>query len=588
MPHVNAEALHGTNQTARTGAGGWRMERLVHLAVLLGVLVIIWNSLGDHALYAPDEGRYAAVSADMVEHGHWLQPRFRDVPHLTKPPLTYWAQALSIMTLGATEFAVRLPGALGATLMVLGMFWFVRRTCGARMATLTVGVYGVMPLTVVMERLATTDVLLNTWWFMALCFGYLAVTEERPRWVVAFWAMVALAGLTKGPLILAPVMLLGAWLVLAGRPGWILRLRPFTGLPLALLPLAVTAYLYWQADPARAVEVWRSEFVDRFHTQGVHRDPFWVLLPVFLIGCFPATPMMVYPGINVRGRLLLETFRAGDLRALMLLAVVLPLIGFSMLSGKQHSYVLPLAAPMAFLAALTLWRRLEPWGLTEPAPCRALKPLQPPRPVPEVRGLCAFSLCMAAWILPAMAYLGYRVGFIPPGIPEPTVMGWTAVFIAPVAGWLICVVLWDIPGRRVAALLCAFAGMVGMWLGLQRVENTAHAHMETRALAARLEQTGRPVLAWTLNDPTIDFYMGRWTDFVNDPAAMRAWTQEHPDGVVLIAERSLRRMRARQPGADAGLREVRRFTLWPLRAVIVLEPDSAGAGDSRAALRTGA
>ena len=95
-----------------------RVPRWVLPAVLLVALAIIWHSLGDHPLYRPDEGRYGAVSAWMAEHGNWLQPRMRDVVHVTKPPLTYWAQAAAITALGRTELAVRLPSAVGASVCI--------------------------------------------------------------------------------------------------------------------------------------------------------------------------------------------------------------------------------------------------------------------------------------------------------------------------------------------------------------------------------------------------------------------------------------------------------------------------------------
>ena len=49
----------------------------------------------------------------MLASGDWLLPTLDgEHPHLTKPPMTYWALASSFGLLGTNEWAARLPGAL--------------------------------------------------------------------------------------------------------------------------------------------------------------------------------------------------------------------------------------------------------------------------------------------------------------------------------------------------------------------------------------------------------------------------------------------------------------------------------------------
>ncbi|MBL9140695.1 MAG: glycosyltransferase family 39 protein, partial [Phycisphaerae bacterium] len=348
----------------------------VQWAVVLAALLLIWNSLGNHALIPPDEGRYGSVSAWMAEHGNWLSPQLRDHVHVTKPPLTYWSQAVGVLAFGRTELAVRLPSAIGATIMVLSLFWFARRVWGPAVAVLAVGVYAIMPLPLIVGRLGTTDSLLNAWWWLALCCGYMAMRrdartprdertahDERtangertpnaasPRtrlgWIVAFWCATALIGLTKGPLAVAPLGLVWMWLLLAGRWRDLWRTHAAIGLPIALVPLAVVAYLFWQSDPVRTSTIWRSEFVDRVAGTGVHHDPIWQLIPIFVGGLMPAS-LTIIPELfkrPVRRTWLL--LRSGNAAALMVIATVAPSVGFSLLSGNQPTYLLPVAAPCA-------------------------------------------------------------------------------------------------------------------------------------------------------------------------------------------------------------------------------------------------
>src|SRR5713101_5235504 len=68
--------------------------------------------LGSRSLNEPDEGRYAEIAREMIELNDWLVPHLWYVPHPNKPPLTYWAVAVSISVFGQNEWAVRLPLAL--------------------------------------------------------------------------------------------------------------------------------------------------------------------------------------------------------------------------------------------------------------------------------------------------------------------------------------------------------------------------------------------------------------------------------------------------------------------------------------------
>lgn len=572
-------AIGSPEGTAHVAAAGSSLRlRVAQVAVLLGALIVIWASLGDHSLYPPDEGRYGSVSAAMVESGNWLEPQLREAVHVTKPPLTYWAQAVCISVLGPTELAVRIPSAFAATLTVFTLFWFVRRTCGPLLATLAVGVYSVMPLPLIVGRLGITDSLLNAWWWLALCLGYMAVTatERRTRWVIGFWIAVALIGLTKGPLLLAPVVILGAWIVVRSpetgeastRWQQFARLRTAIGLPLALAPLGVVAYLYWQSNPERTASVWRSEFVDRLAGTGVHHDPFWEFIPAFLAGFFPATSMLTLPWTNLSWRRVVECFRAGDLRALMLVAVVLPFIGFSLLSGKQLTYILPLAAPMAFLAALTLRRWIAPG---EPVPEAAVKALAPPERVPEVRILCALSMCAWAVLMPLVGIAAMRTGVLPSVVSEGTALVWSLVFVPAVVGWLVCVAVWHVPARRALGVFCAFAGMVVMYIGLQEVEDSALGRMSSKPLAERLAATHRPVLAFDLPDLTLDFYMERWTHYTYKARELPEWIAAHPDGIIVTQRSDMSRARAFDPRVLDGYKVTGEYLHWPMKRVVVLE-----------------
>lgn len=560
--------MHGMDD--RTAARA-RVPRWVLPAVLLVGLAIIWHSLGDHPLYRPDEGRYGAVSAWMAEHGNWLQPRMRDVVHVTKPPLTYWAQAAAITALGRTELAVRLPSAVGASILLLALAWFARRTCGPLVAVLAVGLYAVMPLPVFVGRLGSTDALLAAWWWIALCAGWLAfagVGTAAPgarrvsiAWLAVFWAASALVGLTKGPLILTPFALVCAWLVLAGRWRDVLRMQPWLGIPAALAPLAFVAWGYWQADPGRAAEIWRLEFLDRITTGIGRAEPWWYFVPIFLGGLFPASAMLTLPWLNVTWGRAWRVLRSGSLDALLVVAAVLPLVGFSAASGKLATYILPCAAPTALLAARMLARWVEGRELDR----------APDDRLPDVRVTCTMVMALLAVGAPVLAVVAIRAGHAPAWAPGWTLLAWSLVFVPGAVGWLVCLAWWRRPEWRGPGLAMAFAGMACMWFAMHGVEDRAMGAMGSRPVESAIRMSGRPVMVCALPDLTIDFYRGDWLPYEESTLAIPPWFQAHPDGMVLMTDDTLAMLVRKRPEIFAMLRVRESFPGWPLRTVHLVE-----------------
>ncbi|HET9693180.1 MAG TPA: glycosyltransferase family 39 protein, partial [Steroidobacteraceae bacterium] len=101
---------------------------------LLALLVVVGFAFqGTRGIWEPDEGRYTSVGINMYESGDWLIPTVDgEHPHLTKPPLTYWALAASFALLGHHEWAARLPSAVAFVATGLLVFGLGRRLCPAR------------------------------------------------------------------------------------------------------------------------------------------------------------------------------------------------------------------------------------------------------------------------------------------------------------------------------------------------------------------------------------------------------------------------------------------------------------------------
>lgn len=214
------------------------------------VLLLFFGLLGTRALNEPDEGRYAEIAREMVETGNWLVPHIWYVPHLDKPPFTYWAVAVSLSIFGVNEWAVRLPLALAGLSAAWATFLFVRSLAGAAAARWSVLLLGTSTLYWVMARMLTTDIFLTQFIAWAVyCFwqswrsldgmeegmgnrkweiGKAGEESEEADpvgdaragaarrsfgWQLAAWAAMAGGFLTKGPIALViPLAAFGALL----------------------------------------------------------------------------------------------------------------------------------------------------------------------------------------------------------------------------------------------------------------------------------------------------------------------------------------------------------------------------------------
>ncbi|MFB3882948.1 MAG: glycosyltransferase family 39 protein [Armatimonadota bacterium] len=165
--------------------------------VLLAALVFL-TGLGRLPLFGRDEALYAEAAREMQVSGDWITPRVNGVFFFEKPPLLYWATALSYSALGPTPLAVRLPVALIAIFTVVLTVAVASRVWGKRVGLLAGVMLAACPLIAMVGRMGIMDMPLT-------CLVTLAVLAYA-RWrrtgglapAAAFGLLVGLAVLLKG------------------------------------------------------------------------------------------------------------------------------------------------------------------------------------------------------------------------------------------------------------------------------------------------------------------------------------------------------------------------------------------------------
>src|SRR3954462_2991653 len=98
------------------------------LALVAGVCYFFFFfGLGAFGLTGAAEPRYAQIAREMLARHDWVVPTLNGKPWLEKPVLLYWKMMNSYSIFGVHDWAARIPAAAHATVLVLAVFFFMRR-----------------------------------------------------------------------------------------------------------------------------------------------------------------------------------------------------------------------------------------------------------------------------------------------------------------------------------------------------------------------------------------------------------------------------------------------------------------------------
>ncbi len=332
--------------------------------------------LGQFGLIGADEPRYAQVAHEMLQRHDWITPVLGGRPWLEKPPLYYWQAMLAYAIFGVSDWAARLPSALDASLLVLAVYFFLRRfrtgleLDGALITASSAGIAGY-------AHAASMDMALAAAFSIGM-LGWWAWQESGKKiYLAVFYGFMALGMLAKGPV--AP-FLAGAVIVLYASTVRELRLV-LKSLWLPGIVLFCAIALPWYV----AVQMRNSEFFREFIVQQNlgrfsedlyhHTEPFWYYLPVTALALAPWT-VFVIAAFAQAVRLWWARRRpmdAGQMDSETQFCIfaccwlVVPVVFFSISRSKLPGYILPAVPAGALLLVGYLRRHLEQSEAKPPA-----------------------------------------------------------------------------------------------------------------------------------------------------------------------------------------------------------------------------
>ncbi len=240
-------------------------------------------------LMEPDEGRYSAISSYMNKSGDYVTPRLKETVYIEKPPLAYWATALSFKIFGENEFSSRLFAGLcawGCILLVyaMGNFIYKDKTGLFAAAVLSTSLFHFA-----IGRINILDMPVAFFLSMAIWSGYRYFIGKGKGWLYLFYGSSALAFLTKGLIgIVFPAAIIIIWLLFSKRWREVFKLFSPIGVSIYLAISLPWIILVQKANPDFLRFFFVQEHFQRY-TKTIHQhyEPFYFYIPFLFLGTLP-------------------------------------------------------------------------------------------------------------------------------------------------------------------------------------------------------------------------------------------------------------------------------------------------------------
>ena len=323
--------------------------KILWTTVIVAAIVFFWG-LGSMDLLSLNEGRRALAIQEMVSSGNWLLPHLNGELYLTKPPLLYWLSSSLAFIWGVNEWTLRLPSALAAIAVLIMVYRYALQQSGKWAALFAVQLLIANLGFAMLGRRAEIEMLLT-----ALCVGSLLSalqyiqSQSSKNWIILSYFLLALALMTKGPLVILlvtlPLLIAAIYsknphikaVLLSGR-GWLIFL---------VVGLTWYAIVSWQLGFDIWATIAKRDMLDKMQSESAK--------PILSYLAWIAVDFMLLIGLFLVG--VKEFFKQQfqQSRQLVLLAAtILPLIIFSLFSNKHAKYLLPIYPLIAILLAIKL------------------------------------------------------------------------------------------------------------------------------------------------------------------------------------------------------------------------------------------
>jgi 4-amino-4-deoxy-L-arabinose transferase-like glycosyltransferase len=494
---------------------------IIAFVLLLAVFVSI-GSLGGRKLANPDEGRYSEIAREMAASGDFITPRLNGLKYFEKPPLQYWATAITFKLFGVNEFTARLYTALsglGAILLIAFVGW---KLYDEKVAVLSALVLLSAPYFAALTEIVTLDMGLTFWMTLSLSGFLLGEASSHSRaahrnWLIVAWAGAAGAVLSKGLIgVVFPAATVFLYCLIKRDFSLLKRLQWGWGLFVFFALTAPWFILVSRENPEFARFFFIHEHFERFLSEGHRRtEHWWYFFPILLAGLLPWA-LTLFPAV-VHGwrqpgaaRFGLSDERTFQPLQFVLIFCVFLLLFFTKSSSKLPAYIAPMFPPLALVLAVYL----------RDATAKRLSWLILP-----ISAVAAYG-AYAAWQAPAKRGTN---DFSRPLYDEMRVWVMAAAAVIAVAA-LIAFFLLRTERKWTATFLLAIGTMTGIELierGYEKLSPLQSGHALAQAIKQRMTPETR-LYVIKHYDQSLPFYLGRTLTMVEYADEFALGQQQEP------------------------------------------------------------
>jgi 4-amino-4-deoxy-L-arabinose transferase-like glycosyltransferase len=338
-----------------------KLEKRYFWIIFFAGILLFFPLLGFRALWDPGEGRYAAISLEMIKSGNFLTPTLNYLRYFEKPPLAYWLNSFGMHIFGINEFGARFFTGLSGFLTVLTTYFFAKHTFNRKTAFLSAGILLSSAGFFAYSQILELDMMLTL--FVSAGMFFLFLGFEKKKNPVLFthlgYFSLGLGCLIKGPVaVVLPAVIFPAYLILTGQLRRIWKLYPISGCLLFLVVSAPWFIAVSLKEPGFAHFFFIHEHLERFtSTTHSRKGSVFYFIPVVAVGIFPWIVTLLHGAKNVWDKTINKEKESA--RPLIFLALsFIVFFGFFSVSGsKRPPYLLPVFPALAVIIGC-YWDRI--------------------------------------------------------------------------------------------------------------------------------------------------------------------------------------------------------------------------------------
>lgn len=332
------------------------------LIIIFCSLFIRFISLGAYELFDATEARYAGISFRMAEKNDFLTPWFLpDVPFFGKPPLSFWATALSFKVFGSYhEFFARLPSFLAMLFVMLFSFYVIKKEKGEDFAIFSTSICASLPMFLLLAGCVMTDAFLTLGVTLTNLSFFSALKEDKKSYFgYLFFLGIVVSILSKG-IIGVVISGLCCFLYTLVKNRWkdLLRLPLFTGLLFTIILSTPWFYLMEKQNYGFLEYFIIGEHFQRFLVSGwegdkygyAHTQPTGTIWVFLIISSLPFSLYLIITKIKkVKISNFTKVRNMDDFLLFNLLSFFSPLLIFTFSKNIIMPYTATAILPFAFI-----------------------------------------------------------------------------------------------------------------------------------------------------------------------------------------------------------------------------------------------